>query len=149
MRTYQKDGELVSIYPVKGMAKPRMTGRDKWKGRTIVLKYNAFKDEVRIRRMRLDLNHFYHVIFVLPMPKSWTAAKKKRLNFKPMQSVPDKDNLEKALLDALYQQDKNAWDGRVTKVWGHEPCILISERDMDVRPHSIARMIAESQEQRA
>lgn len=148
MRTYQKDGDLVSIYPIKGMAKPRMTGRDKWKGRTIVLKYHAFKDEVRIRRLRLDLDHFYHVIFVLPMPKSWTAARKNSHDFMPMQNVPDKDNLEKALLDALYQQDKAAWDGRVTKVWGREACILICQHNMDVRPHSITRMIAESREQR-
>lgn len=146
MRTYQKDGEAVSLYPIKALAKPRMTARDKWKGRPVVLRYHAFKDEVRIRKVQLDLNHFYHVIFVVPMPKSWTVQKKSRHDFMPMQQVPDKDNLEKALLDALYQQDREAWDGRVTKVWGREPWILISERNMDVRPHSIARMIAESQE---
>lgn len=122
-----------------------MTSSDKYKKRPIVLKYRAFKDEVRWNKIRLDLNRFYHVIFVLPMPRSWDERKKDRHDFQPMQNVPDKDNLEKGLLDALYQDDKAAWDGRVTKVYGREPYILISERNMDVRPHAIERIIAGSQ----
>lgn len=37
---------------------------------------------------------------------------------KPHQQKPDKDNLEKALLDAIFDDDSRIWDGRVSKVWG-------------------------------
>ncbi|MGU0055537.1 RusA family crossover junction endodeoxyribonuclease [Enterobacter hormaechei] len=40
------------------------------------------------------------------------------MNGKPHQQKPDKDNLEKALLDAIFDDDSRVWDGRVTKVWG-------------------------------
>ena len=144
MRTYQKDGELVSIYPIAGMAKPRMTKRDKWKGRPIVLRYHAYKDELRLHRVALDLQRFYHVIFVLPMPRSWSNKRKNGMAYTPHMQTPDTDNLEKGLLDALFGDDRSAWDGRCTKVWGYEPLILVSARTLDVRPHAIARMIAES-----
>lgn len=37
----------------------------------------------------------------------------------------DKDNLEKALLDAIFDDDSRIWDGRVTKVWGVKGQIII------------------------
>jgi len=52
------------------------------------------------------------------MPKSWSKKEKIRLAGTGHQSTPDKDNLEKALLDCIYTEDKQVWDARVTKVWG-------------------------------
>jgi Holliday junction resolvase RusA-like endonuclease len=46
---------------------------------------------------------------------------------KPHQQKPDKDNLEKALLDAIFEDDCRIWDGRVSKVWGETGQILIGE----------------------
>ncbi|MGL5040059.1 MAG: RusA family crossover junction endodeoxyribonuclease, partial [Aeromonas sp.] len=37
-----------------------------------------------------------------------------------------KDNLEKALLDAIYANDCQIWDGRATKRWGVEGRIEIA-----------------------
>ncbi|CNL09497.1 Holliday junction resolvase [Yersinia mollaretii] len=46
---------------------------------------------------------------------------------KPHQTKPDKDNLEKALLDAIFEDDCRIWDGRVTKLWGEIGKIIIQE----------------------
>lgn len=46
---------------------------------------------------------------------------------KPHQQTPDKDNLEKALLDAVYDNDCRVWDGRVSKIWGREGKIIVKE----------------------
>jgi Holliday junction resolvase RusA-like endonuclease len=59
----------------------------------------------------------YHLIFYLPVPRSFSASKKAALHLTPHQSRPDKDNLEKAFLDALLAEDCRVWDGRVTKLW--------------------------------
>ena len=48
----------------------------------------------------------------------------------PHQQTPDKDNLEKALLDALCPDgDARIWDGRVTKRWGYKGQIIIVRVD--------------------
>lgn len=44
---------------------------------------------------------------------------------KPHQKKPDKDNLEKALLDAIFDDDSRIWDGRVSKVWGTTGMITV------------------------
>jgi len=61
------------------------------------------------------------------MPKSWGKKKKEYFNGKPHQQKPDKDNLEKSLLDAIFNDDSHIWDGRVSKIWGEEGRIIITE----------------------
>src|SRR5690554_3514466 len=102
------------VYPITPMGKPRMTQRDKWKQRPEVMRYRAFRDEVRIRGVKLPESG-YHLTFVLPMPKSWSKKKRDAMRGAPHQQRPDKDNLEKALLDAIFEEDARIWDGRVTK----------------------------------
>lgn len=104
-------------YPIVPVPKPRMTQRDKWQKRPAVMRYRAFCDEVRARSINLPESD-YHVIFVMPMPKSWSKKKQAEMDGKPHQQKPDKDNLEKALLDAIFDDDSRIWDGRVSKVWG-------------------------------
>lgn len=106
------------------MGKPRMTQRDKFIKRPIAQRYWAFKDELRIRGVKIP-ECGYHLIAVIPMPHSWTGKKKADMNGRPHQQTPDKDNVEKGILDALYQNDASVWDGRVTKFWGEKPCLYI------------------------
>lgn len=115
----------MKAYPITPVAKPRMTRSDKWKRRPIVLRYRAFCDEVRLRRV--ELPESYHVVFVIPMPESWSSRKKATMDGQPHRQVPDKDNLEKALLDALHEDDCHIWDGRVTKIWGKKGEIRIEQ----------------------
>ncbi|VVT52223.1 Phage Holliday junction resolvase [Kosakonia radicincitans] len=114
------------IYPIVPMGKPRMTRADKWKKRPEVMRYRAFCDEVRIWGVVLPVAGA-HVTFVLPMPTSWSKKKRAEMNGKPHQTKPDKDNLEKALLDALFESDAHIWDSRVTKLWGESGQIIIEE----------------------
>ena len=123
--------------------KPRMTRRDSW----VMAKINAGKklnkrEEPRARTLtcwmaykdsiRLQLDKFnmplcgYHITFYIPMPESWSKKKKIRMNEKPHQQTPDKDNLEKAFLDTILQQDCTVWDGRVTKLWSKMGKIIIT-----------------------
>lgn len=44
---------------------------------------------------------------------------------KPHQQRPDKDNFEKAFLDAVCEEDSHIWDGRETKLWSEEGAIQI------------------------
>lgn len=118
--------ENSMIYDITPVPKPRMTQRDKWAKRKPVVTYRAFKDEIRLRKVSLP-EYGYHVTFVIPMPKSWSKKKKTEMNGKPHQQRPDKDNLEKALLDAVFDEDSRVWDGRVTKVWGRKGLIIVDE----------------------
>ena len=116
----------VMVYDIKPVPKPRMTRSDRWKKRPCVLRYFDFKDAVKRLGITIpDCN--YHVIFIMPMPKSWNREKKFTMDGEPHQQRPDKDNLEKALLDAIFQEDCRIWDGRCSKVWGYEGKIIITK----------------------
>ena len=143
-RSYQERPKGWKLWPIKGLAKPRMTRSDKWKKRPIVLKYRAYKDELRIFGVKLNVDAFYHVIFVIPHPKSWNDTKRHEHWFTPHQVTPDKDNLEKGLLDALFTNDAAAWDGRVTKVWGPAPLLIISTTNIDVSADNLRKVLGEA-----
>ena len=106
------------------MGKPRMTRKDQY--RPVVLRYWAYKDHLNAKRLQVP-SAYYHMIFVLQMPKSWSKKKKAEMRGKPHHQVPDKDNLEKAVLDAVYKNDSHIWDGRVTKIWGDRGYLIIRE----------------------
>ncbi|MDG3034169.1 RusA family crossover junction endodeoxyribonuclease [Vibrio parahaemolyticus] len=93
-----------------------MTQRDKWKPSAQAKRYFAYKDECRLKRVFVP-THGAHITFHLPMPKSWSQKKRKKMDGRPHKQRPDKDNLEKALLDAVYSEDCAVWDSRVTKLW--------------------------------
>lgn len=100
-----------------------MTQRDRWKKRPVVLRYWEFKDHVRALGIKLPVP--YKITFFLPMPKSWPEKKKREMAGKPHMQKPDKDNLEKALLDALYEDDAHVWSGWVEKRWSRVPGIRV------------------------
>lgn len=106
------------IYDITPVPKPRMTQRDK-RGdkRPIVARYHAFKDECRLKSVRVP-EFGAVVLFTVPVPKSWSNLKKKYAIGNPHQQTPDIDNYLKALLDACYEQDCRVWDIHVTKIWG-------------------------------
>jgi len=111
-------------YPITPVAKPRMTQRDKWAKRPIVEQYFKFKDIIKSYKVHLP-EMYAHVIFVLPMPKSWSDKKKSEMCYQPHQQRPDVDNLFKALADAIYIDDSHIADVRISKEWGYEGAIII------------------------
>ncbi len=124
---------MIRVYHVGPCAAPRQSQRDAWNPKPAVARYHAYRDEVRLRSIQLPPNG-YHVVFVFPMPASWSKAKRAAMNGMPHQRTPDRDNCEKALLDAVFNQtdcagDGHVWDGRVTKLWGEQPLTIISTRE--------------------
>lgn len=111
-------------YAIEPYPKPRQSRSDKWNVRPCVLRYRTFKDQVRAAGLELPLGG-YHVVFLLKMPATWSNKKKQANHGQPHQQRPDKDNLEKALLDAVYGEDCRVWDGRTTKLWSYNPGIVI------------------------
>jgi len=111
-------------YPITPVPKPRMTQRDKWKVRPCVARYRAFKDEVKLRRVKVN-EYGDSVIFLMPMPKSWSKKKKEEMDGTPHQQKPDWDNLGKALSDAVYDDDSKIWNITISKMWAYEGAIEI------------------------
>jgi Holliday junction resolvase RusA-like endonuclease len=101
-----------------------MTVRDRWKKRPAVLKYFAFRDEVKLRKIMVP-EASYWIVFIIQMPASWSVKKKLEMDGKPHQQTPDKDNLEKGLLDAIYGEDCAVWHGGCEKRWGRTGKIIV------------------------
>lgn len=90
---------------------------------------------------------FHHVVFVLEMPRSWSKAKRLAMNGQLHDQKPDRDNLEKALLDSVYGEDCHVADGRVTKLWGTKDLIIVSGSSVfpedETYPISLERFYAQ------
>ena len=118
--------QVIEKYAITPVPKPRMTHRDKW--RPAAKRYFKFKRDINLLGVRLP-KRGGHVIFNIPMPKSWLETKKIRLNGRPHEQIPDWDNLGKALSDAVYGQDCVISDIRITKRWAYEGSILIINQE--------------------
>ena len=112
---------------------PRSKLAETEKGRAW-LRYLAFRDEVRLRRVRYEIGD--RVCFVLPMPKSWSKRKRAEMCGQPHRQIPDKTSLIRALEDALkgqcssWQDDREIWvSERTIKVWGETGAIQIWRDD--------------------
>jgi len=100
---------------------PRMTQQDKWKQRPCVMRYRAWKDAARLAAGQLpDANSVMRLSWVayFSPPPSW-SAKKRHLAYGTLhRSRPDRDNVDKAVLDALFSEDSAIASGTIEKRWG-------------------------------
>lgn len=104
------------FYFIDPVSKPRMTQRDKWKKRPATSKYWEFKDKIKEHKVTVP-ECGAHVTFYIAIPKSWSKKKKLQFDGEPHQQKPDIDNLIKALLDAVYEDDAHIWNISATKLW--------------------------------
>lgn len=102
-------------YDIVPVPKPRMTRSDKWKRRPATEKYWKFTDEVR--KASVMLYDDDHIIFNLPMPQSWAKKKKNEHRGKLHKQKPDLDNLCKAMLDAIFDDDSHISVVLLEKRW--------------------------------
>jgi len=116
--------KTIKRYPIKPVPKPRMTQRDKWAKRPVVVRYFAFKDQVRALKVELPKRKS-HVVFIIEMPRTWTKRKKLKMVGSPHEQKPDLDNMIKALGDAVYDDDSAISDIRASKFWGIKGEIII------------------------
>jgi Holliday junction resolvase RusA-like endonuclease len=123
---------------VTPVPKPRMTQKDRWAKRPAVVRYYAFCDELRVAwgndtlekppgalSTTFPVPARLRLIFGIPMPQSWSKRKKALMVGVAHQSRPDVDNLAKAFLDALCEDDSYVWDLHASKVWSDVPYIEI------------------------
>src|SRR5574343_544265 len=96
---------------------PRQTRRDTWNPRPCVLRYRASKDELRLKMAGHEMPIPYKMTFYFEMPKSWSQKKREKMAGQPHLSKPDKDNVEKFVLDTLFKNDSHVWSGWVEKRW--------------------------------
>jgi Holliday junction resolvase RusA-like endonuclease len=113
----------VHRYDITPVAKPRMTQSDKWKKRPATAKYWAFKDEVRAAGMTLW--NGCTVVFHIPMPASWSVKKKHAMRGEYHTQKPDCDNLLKAALDAIYDDDAHLAHITIIKRWADTGAIVV------------------------
>lgn len=104
------------IYSITPCPAPRMTQSDKWKKRACVLRYFAFRDEIKLHKVSYVSGQ--HVIFHIPMPKTWSKAKRANMDGMPHKQKPDIDNLCKSWLDSIFDDDCQIWKISAEKRWG-------------------------------
>lgn len=98
--------------------KPRQTRRDKWAQRDCVLRYRTYADELRFAADRSRLTSLLpqvgnvELLFVLPIPASYSKRRRAKALGQPCESKPDLDNLCKSVLDALWP----AGDSAITQI---------------------------------
>lgn len=99
---------------------PRMTQRDRWKKRPVVLRYFAWRDKAREAAGELppaeQIESLSWVAYFSP-PVSWSKKKRTAVLGQLHRAKPDRDNIDKAILDALFEKDQNIAKGSVEKRW--------------------------------
>ena len=107
----------IVVYPITPVPKPRMTTSDRWNKRPCVQRYWSFKDECKLRGVVIPDDNC-GITFCMPMPKSWSKAKKERMLGKLHKQTPDIDNLLKGLLDAIRKKDEMISSFKyISKTW--------------------------------
>ena len=107
--------------------KPRMTHADRWQKRKSVLRFRANRDQLYYTAFAQGYIPAHKLImeFDLPMPESWSDKKRKEHLGKPHQQTPDIDNLVKAVLDSLFEDDKKVHLLLALKRWSEKGHITI------------------------
>lgn len=125
------------FWKVTPVPEPRMTRADRWKERPPVMRYFAFRDEIRLClngtpeiQEEIETGRCDKLVmdFFLPMPDSWSKKKKANFDGKYHRQKPDIDNLVKALMDALFGQlsDERVAFIVARKFWSQSGSITIS-----------------------
>lgn len=118
---------LTKRVDIKAVPKPRQTQSDKWKVRPCVANYRAFADELRRQFGPVpDQASSITVRFFIKMPDSWSKKKQTQQCGSLHQQAPDIDNLLKAVMDALFKQDKGIARIESEKIWDDKDQISIT-----------------------
>ena len=114
---------------------PRMVYSDRYAKRPIVMKYFAFRDELKYLSY---LNGFPGVpsaieslTFNIAMPVSWSQKKRLEMNGKPHCQTPDIDNVYKGFSDSVCGDGDSHIHtiGNLKKIWSTEGSINITIQD--------------------
>ena len=128
-------GVVRIVIPGPAIGKPRMTQRDKWKKRPCVMRYRDWCDRVRAGVGNTlpaveDVAELNWTAYFQP-PKSWSKTRRLEAMGQRHRSKPDRDNIDKAILDCLFVRDEYIADGRTRKRWDWRARLeveIVSER---------------------
>lgn len=117
------DGRIVITVPGPPLGKPRQTQSDKWNKRPAVMRYRCWSDLARLCAGRLpdpaDVARLDWVAYFTP-PASWSKAKRAEAIGQIHRAKPDRDNIDKAVLDSLFKEDSGIGVGSIAKYWAAE-----------------------------
>jgi Holliday junction resolvase RusA-like endonuclease len=132
---YLRKFYLFDVIPTSA---PRMSQSDRWKTnpnhpdpkkrqREVVTKYFAYKDTLRwqAKQMNYEFKNYLDIVFIVPIPDSFSEKKKQRLNGTPVKTKPDIDNYVKAFMDSLKSEDGDVWFIKAIKVYGFKGSVLV------------------------
>jgi len=110
-------------FVINPQPKPRMTHKGRFSPKA--KRYYAYSDELRTLclAMRFELGETFHVVFNMPMPKSWSQKKRNAMRGEPHKSRPDLSNLLKAVEDILMEEDSCIYTVVAQKKWADEGSI--------------------------
>jgi Holliday junction resolvase RusA-like endonuclease len=113
--------------------KPRMTQSDKWHPTDAAERYWTFKDNLNLaaREAGFELGEAFRVVFLMPVPASWSKRKRAAIHGRRHTQRPDTDNLVKAVKDALLARDEQVWCEYATKIWVDGPGAILIENMPD------------------
>lgn len=123
---------ITFTIPGEPVGAPRMTQRDRWQKRPCVIRYRAWKDSARQAANGMippvaSIESLSWVAWFVP-PASWSNKKKAAALGQLHRSRPDRDNIDKAVLDALFPEDSGIASGRIEKRWGNESRVEVEIR---------------------
>jgi Holliday junction resolvase RusA-like endonuclease len=75
--------------------------------------------------MNFELPQVLDIVFLIPMPFTWSEKKKVKHNKTKVMKRPDLDNLVKAFMDALSVEDGYVWKITAEKRYSFNGSILV------------------------
>lgn len=91
-------------FDITPMAAPRLSRKDGFKPSPAARRYFNFRDQIKAMALQhhiMELPVAMGFIFRIPMPKSWSDAKRSKFDRQVHQSKPDLDNLIKGITDSI------------------------------------------------
>lgn len=113
------------------LQKPPHEWEDKYRKKALALhRYFAYKSTIKTLtgNRNIKIGEVLHeLLFMVPMPESWSKKKKEEMFGKRVLQRPDLDNYIKAFFDAIHKEDSHIAEinGRVGKYWSYEPKIIL------------------------
>jgi Holliday junction resolvase RusA-like endonuclease len=115
---------------IKPIGAPRQTRADRWKKRKCVTEYHIYRDGLNAAFAKAgvslaDLGSCHRMDWYaeIPLKKSYSKVKCEKLCNRVHTEKPDKDNIEKGIMDSLYRDapdgidDKEVACGWTQKTW--------------------------------
>lgn len=102
------------IVPITPQSKPRITHQSIWSDSA--KKYYKYSNDLK-KLYPYDLPSSLIISFHMPMAPSWSKKKRAELVGRPCQQRPDIDNLVKAVMDALCDDDSYIYHVDAGKFW--------------------------------